>query len=179
MGDVKVTRAQRYAEAARLQAKGLYAREIAAVMGVSESYVCDLFHDPDGSKDRARKNSYGGTCVRCGSRTSGSNGRAKAPKICGACSRLRQHEQRYWTRERVIAAVQRWAAEYGRPPRSGEWSAGNPDRWWPTPSSVYRGSDSPGAPFAYWADAIEAAGFPRPLVGRYERKRRLQQMQKR
>lgn len=169
MGKGRISRGQRYAEASRLRAKGLYSREIAAAMGISLSYVRGLFNDPDGAKDRARKNSYGGVCLRCGKRTDGSNGRAKAPKICAACDAIRLHEERYWTRERVIAAIQRWAAEHGRPPRANEWQRAHPDGWWPAATSVYRTSTNPGAVFAYWADAIEAAGFPRPEVGKYER----------
>lgn len=68
-------------------------------------------------------------------------------------------EERYWTRERIIAAIQQWARDHGKPPTFREWqkragvgalrpSTSTIRRWFPT-----------------FADAIEAAGFPRPLHG--------------
>jgi DNA invertase Pin-like site-specific DNA recombinase len=38
-------------------------------------------------------------------------------------------------------------------------------------SNVYRSASHPGAPFQYWADAIEAAGFERPEYGGRYRER--------
>lgn len=69
--------------------------------------------------------------------------------------------QRKWTKETVIKAIQDWAAEHGRPPTSPEWHNASPDGKYPCFRSVY-GPEAEGRPFPKWADAIEAAGFPRP-----------------
>ena len=80
------TRAESAAEAVALRALGLTHRQIADRMGLSRSYVSELCADPDGLKVLARKASYGGTCEKCGARTFGGNGRARAPKMCLACT---------------------------------------------------------------------------------------------
>lgn len=85
-------RADRAAEAARLRAQGLVYREIAERMGISRSYAAALICDPDGSGDRARKDSYRGECERCGASTNGSNGR-HAPKLCNDCFQTRYAER--------------------------------------------------------------------------------------
>lgn len=54
-------------------------------MGISDNYARDLINDPDGSKLRARKDSYRGKCQRCDGPTDGSNGAAKAPALCQGC----------------------------------------------------------------------------------------------
>ncbi len=59
-----------------------------------------------------------------------------------------------WTREKVIAAIQRWAGLYGRPPKSSEWKGVVRDEGWPSASAVQKYG---------WANMIEAAGFARPV----------------
>lgn len=61
-----------------------------------------------------------------------------------------------WTREKIIVAIQRWHAEYGRPPRSTEWRKAG--RYWPSFSQVYEKN----APFDSWREAIQAAGYDTP-----------------
>lgn len=80
-----IPRADRYAELRALRKQGLTRRQAADRMGISDHYARNLINDPDGSKVAARKASYGGVCERCGGKTDGSNGRAKAPKLCAAC----------------------------------------------------------------------------------------------
>jgi hypothetical protein len=60
-----------------------------------------------------------------------------------------------WTREKVISAIQAWAAEHGRPPQQREATGASS---LPNASSVREHCGS-------WADAIEQAGFPRPGRG--------------
>jgi hypothetical protein len=60
-----------------------------------------------------------------------------------------------WNRESVEAAIQAWAAEHGRPPKQKDT---NNEPGLPSPSSV---RDTHGS----WANAVEAAGFPRPRRG--------------
>jgi transcriptional regulator len=168
------SRAENYARVKALRDKGLTIREITSKTGLSRSYVTALISDPTGEKDRIRKNRYRQPCPGlegkpCGRLMDGSNGRSKGPQHCAACQIEIQHAEKRWTRDAVIAAIQRWAAEYGRPPVATDWNhAGRPEGY-PPATSVYRTSTNPGAPFAKWADAIEAAGFDRPGIGGYER----------
>lgn len=65
--------------------------------------------------------------------------------------------RRDWTREEIIAAIQAHAAANdGFPPASTEWFINAPGR--PNATKVKR-------VFGSWADAVEAAGFPRPTRG--------------
>lgn len=64
-----------------LRSEGLLMRQIAERMGVAVSTVDSWLNDPDGSRLRARKDSYRGTCEVCGARTDGSAGR-RAPTRC-------------------------------------------------------------------------------------------------
>jgi len=152
-----MTRMKKAAEVARLRARGdLTLTEIARRMGISRQYVSALLHDPDGAKQRKRESSY--TCGRCG------GNRDRKAKVCEECDMAIRHEKKTWTRESVIAAIQRFAAEHGRPPTASDWKHADPEYGYPGTSTVY--GKPPWKPFAAWGDAIEAAGFPRPLSGR-------------
>ena len=161
-----VPRAQRVRELRRLLALGFTASQAARQMGISLSYVRALRSDPSGKKDRDRKRSYGGTCERCGRTTDGSNGRSKAPQLCISCSRIRQGEEAHWTQELILHRIREWHRLFGRPPLSTEWLlrtsgyvSDNLDEegfvYWPNTGTVLN-------LFGTWANAIEAAGFPRP-----------------
>lgn len=104
------------AEARELREAGFLIQEVADMLGISRSYASSLLLDPDGSKDRARKRSYGGTCEECGARTDGANGRARAPKRCAACAAVASHEARFWTRERIVEVFQEFARLFDRAP---------------------------------------------------------------
>lgn len=78
------------ARAREIRDGGALIQDIAAELGVSRSYASELLHDPDGSRARARKDSYAGVCEDCGGPTSGCNGRANAPRLCGVCAAARQ-----------------------------------------------------------------------------------------
>jgi hypothetical protein len=105
---------------------------------------------------------YGGACVDCGARTSGNNGRAKAPERCGACRLEFQRANAIWNRERVITSIREFAETYGRPPRVTDFSkahaaaAGHagrvPEGHWPAIDIVQRCCGS-------WNEAVRAAGF--------------------
>jgi hypothetical protein len=53
---------------------------------------------PKFCSDKCRKASYGGTCIDCGARTDGSNGRDKAPELCRDCDKkqIRDRAQARW-----------------------------------------------------------------------------------
>lgn len=95
-----------------------------------------------------------------------------------AYKRMERQSLRYtWNAERVIAALQDWAREFGEPPRVAEWGSAEraPDatgriraqRWarehprWPTSATVYRCLGS-------WETAMEAAGLRERYCGPWE-----------
>jgi len=126
-------------------------------LGISRGYYYAILADPDGSKDRERRASYAGTCEICGAPTDGSNGREKAPIRC-----LKHNGRRRWSREKIIDAIQRFAAEHGgRPPTAMEWRRCNPEKGYPAFATTYERKIY----FNTWSEAIEAAGFPRPTSG--------------
>lgn len=149
----------RYARA-RLDAGDTY-KQVAADMDLTVSGLKNLVYDPDGSKQKARRERYQGTCVDCGAKTDGSNGRANAPKRCAKCAADAQHDERYWTRETIIEAIKRFGREHGRAPVATDWLYGKHGvngSGYPWPGFLIR-------EFGSWANGIEAAGFPRPFVG--------------
>lgn len=152
---MSLARAEKVAliERVREERPDLTGREKAALLGMSYSAYKNLIYDPDGSKQRARRESYVGECLRCGAETR-SNGTSQASRLCVSCA---QAEQMQWTPERIIAAIQAFHARHGRTPSSHEWLLG-PEEGCPYTATVLNR-------FPKWADAIEAAGFPRPTVG--------------
>ncbi len=158
-----MTRAEKHAEVMRLRRSGMSNPEIAVELGLSASALKGIINDPDGSKQKARRTRYQGVCEDCGAATDGSNGRAAAPRWCRNC--VSAHVT-VWTREKIIEAIQAWAEKHGRPPRAHpDWARA--DETHPSSSTIVQQSSHPGAAFRSWADAIEAAGFPRPHVGVY------------
>lgn len=170
-----MTRAERAVQAAELRKGGMLIREIAAEMGISDSYAQELLADPDGSKVKARKESYRGTCKVCGAKTDGSNGRSGSPAYCHRCV-ARTNSRVRWGVDEIIAAIKRWHDLYGEIPAAWDWSpamaryhdATDIDRiemrWasgnWPAVNSVRHY-------FGGWNEAIAAAGFdPRRKGGR-------------
>ncbi len=149
--------------------EGLNATQIAYRLGMSRSYISAVLEDPEGIKDKARKDSYRKPCPHCGRLMSGQDGpnSRKAPSMCLNCARERDMADKHWTAEAIIDAIQTFAREKGRPPVASEWLHGTRDPRFPRPSSIYRSAHHSARtnPFASWADAIEAAGFPRPKRG--------------
>lgn len=167
LGSVTPERLLLAAEVKRLRDdRQLLWREIADRFGISRTYAQSLYVDPDGAKARERKDSYRGTCDKCGNQTTGAYGRRSAPTLCASCVRAEQHASRRWTREAVIDAIQRFAAANGRPPRANEWITADPVNGYPPRSAVYGNRIYQ---FKKWSDAIVAAGFPRPLPYRGRR----------
>lgn len=156
-----MTRSQKVGEINRLRALQWTHAEIAAHLGLSRSTIRNLINDPDGSKQRARRKRYQGHCETCGALTDGSNGRAAAPRFCAQCA---PDAHRVWTREKLIAKIRQFALEHGRPPHSAEWRGPR--------SSGYPSSVTVQYVFGSWANGIEAAGFPRPRSGYYDRTQR-------
>lgn len=151
------SRANNAERVAQLRAEGLTQKEIGQQLGLSRSYVAELIADPEGIAVRQRKASYSGTCETCGAETK-SDGTSRASRQCDPCSR---EARVIWTPEAVIDAINRFAAEHGRPPLVTDWTHADPEKGFPNATSIY----GPAAAFPNWADAVEAAGFPRPRQG--------------
>ncbi len=158
---VTYTRAERLEQINTLQEGGFNHRQIAHQLGISISQVRAVRNDPDGNKTRNRRERYQGVCENCGGKTDGSGGYHKAPLRCAACHHQKQHEERYWTEERIIAAIQQFAAEHGRRPLASEWQhVGQQKGTYPNTGTVLH-------VFGSWADGIEAAGYERPIQSQY------------
>lgn len=110
--------------------------------------------------DRCRKRQYAGECVDCGGVTNanGSAGIIAAPR-CSPCSHRREHEARYWTPERIIAAIRAWKAEHGQRPMSTDWQTTNRD------ASRYPPANTVQRVFGTWSAAIMAAVGEHTSVG--------------
>lgn len=164
--------------ALELRAQGYGYKRIGRALGVSPStvrrWVLPGAREANLLASREAKRRRTGTCVDCGGVTRYNGHGRESSERCASCSRAKQMGERKWTREAVIDAIQRWAAEHGRPPSASDWNYRSEYKTsdFPWATQVYRGSGNVNAPFAYWADAIEAAGFPRPRVGAYDRSRR-------
>lgn len=158
------TRAERVRQAQELRALGFSRNRIAEKLGVSFGTVCAYFSDPDLSGQATRRRRYAAEhpCQSCGRPTDGSRGHKRSARFCADCA---AEAKRHWTREAVTDAIRRYAAAQGRPPNARDWDRADPARGYPSKSTVYRSPSYPNAPFARWADAIEAAGFPRPTRG--------------
>lgn len=164
-----ITRIERAALARKAQNAGLSIGDIAKALGVSRSYASTLLADPDGSKEKARKERYRGICIDCGGKTTyGKKG--KHPFRCSACAQHHYPDaRRKWTRERILADIQEWNRLYGSPPTAQDWLTGpstkerdekRGGRRWPHIGVVQK-------MFGSWSNALEVAGFER-RVG-YER----------
>ena len=157
-------RPSRKQQAERIEAlagRGLGSEEIADRLGLARSTVNKYRRDPDGERERARRERYRGRCRGCGRPTRGSDGPGRAPEWCPACAPARR---RRWSDEQMLEAVRDWTRLTGAPPTLYDWSpvhapAGHKGaaRYlaergrWPNASSVARR-------FGSLRAAVEAAG---------------------
>lgn len=172
-----MTRDEKVAKAHALRRKGLTYKQIAPLVGTSVTTVFRWLNadyaEADRAKARARKENYRGVCVDCGAPTNGSNGPGTAAERCSPCSNAHRAK---WTRETVIAAIQRFAERYGRPPQATDF---NPHQalslghdW--RAERFRNDGDYPQVVcvqyvFGTWNAAIEAAGFEPTKIGAYRR----------
>lgn len=150
--------------ARELWARGYTVSEIAARIHVkfqtAKRYVDPVYDEMLREKEKERKKRYAGKCAVCGKPTSYSGRGRIGSQHCAEHAPT----NRIWTREKIIDAIQRWAEIHGRPPTSVDWNAALAKKErgadFPSSGAVY----GPSSDFACWADAIEAAGFPRPAT---------------
>ena len=115
-----MTRDGRVQEIERLANKeGLSNQQIAERLGLAVSTVRIYRRDPNGERQRARRDGYRGRCERCGNPVSGGNGRTRNPARCLTCAPLLR---RRWSDEQLLEAIARWTAKTGAPPELADWS---------------------------------------------------------
>jgi hypothetical protein len=112
-------RRERADEIEELAARGFRSDEIAEKLGLARSTVNKYRRDPDGERERARRERYRGRCRGCGRPTRGSDGPGRAPECCRECARLRR---RRWSDERLLEAIGDWTRLTGAPPTLYDWS---------------------------------------------------------
>lgn len=165
-------RAKNYRKIMRLREREPYLnqREIAYRLGLSRSYVAGIIADPTGHDDRVRKDGYRRPCANgCGALLTGSDGPDGKDNSTGYCKDCVGPMRKHWTAEVVVECIREWARRRGRAPGAQEWIAKHidPDGYvFPPRTSVYVAAHDSSSPFETWADAIQAAGFPRPLSDR-------------
>jgi hypothetical protein len=93
--------------------------EIAHLLDRAPATVRGYLHDPTGEKDERRKASYAGTCERCGTPTSGANGKGRASRYCQRC---KPQSRARWTRQKVRGAHRFWLERFGFVASSVDWS---------------------------------------------------------
>lgn len=168
-----MTREEKVAEAFRLRGDGLLQREIAARMGVKLSTVNSWLTDPDGSRHKARKQSYVGSCEDCGAPTNGYAGKGKACRLCRECELRHRHEDAKWTTQSIVASIQRFEQRHGRVPSANDFNPAMARSVGDLAASerFYRDGDYPHASmvqriFGSWTAGVRAAGFE-PRLRRY------------
>lgn len=140
------------AEARALKKQGMSPKQISLTLGIPYATVlrwCDpKVHKRSLKTSREYKKRRRRTCEECGKSV------WLTSRLCQGCHSARR---RRWTQEAIIGAIHQFNEEHGRPPLALEWVKRSP--MYPSPGTVL-------ARFGSWAAAIEAAGYPRPLVGR-------------
>lgn len=161
----------RHAEAARaLVEQGMDDKAIAQRLGLSRPYVNELRRDPKGVAVAERRHRNAPRCIECGNRT---NNTRKDTLRCGACENIVRRQR---ARAEHIAAIQRFAERYGRPPTAADFNpphARAQGQHWRA-ERFYRDGDYPALSrvqgvFGSWSAGLRAAGFEPYASGRYPR----------
>lgn len=158
--------------ASRLSQRGLNHYEIAEKLGVSQPtinrWLRPEFEQRQRELARERKYKGGGICVDC--RRPTSRGPQGPSRRCRSCERAMRTENRYWNRTRVIAAIQLWNEQYGKPPALREWNtASKRPVAHPSGPTIWGG---PSPVFKTWNDAIRAAGFTPRKMGKQKKEKK-------
>lgn len=118
-------------EARRLYQPGVYGwKQIGKQLGVSATtvrrWLDPEYEERSRAANLAAKKRRTGTCIDCGgiTRYSGHGEQDGCSTRCVPCRKefaRASDQQQYWTRERLIDAIQRWVAEHGEPPAVPDW----------------------------------------------------------
>jgi Homing endonuclease associated repeat len=149
------------ADLRRRLGEGTTQRALADEYGVAQSTMSRWLNPDSAERHRQAcrqwKRAHRRTCIDCGGRTGSWQAEVKR---CRSCSADHQRSQTRWTREAILEAIAKWAAEHGRPPASTDWVRAG--AYWPNLTTVQ-------ARFASWNAAIAAAGFKPNPPGRRRR----------
>jgi hypothetical protein len=128
--------------------------QIAHLLDRAPATIRGYLHDPTGVKDQARKTSYAGMCERCGTPTSGADGKQHPSRHCQRC---KPQSRPRWTHDMVRGAHRFWLERFGFIASSVDWSSTHARRrggaaleryrsaHWPSQSVNRRLYGSPGA----------------------------------
>ena len=132
-----------------LRAEGLLIREIAERISVPTPtlirWLNPEFEARERNKAKKRKFSEARRCPKC---------RKKIANNSALCRDCHLADQKYWTREKVIEAIQTWAIEKGVPPTYQEWVLAGPKH--PAIWTITHGNNPA---FPSFGAALVAAGF--------------------
>jgi hypothetical protein len=115
----RLSREQQVQRIESLSRRGLGTEEIPDLVRLACSTVNKYRRDPEGERERARRERYRGRCRSCGRRTSGSDGPGRAPELCLERAPL---QRRRWSDERLLDAIRDWTRLTGAPPTLHDWS---------------------------------------------------------
>ena len=110
---------ERADEIEELAARGVRSDEIAEKLGLARSTVNKYRRDPEGERERARRERYRGRCRGCGRPTRGSDGPGRGPEWCPECAPVRR---RRWSDAQTLEAIRDWTRLTGGPPTVYDWS---------------------------------------------------------
>jgi len=162
----RLTRRRNVLLAQHHRERGWSIAQIAHLLDRTPATIRGYLHDPTGEKAKRRKASYAGTCGRCGTPTSGADGKRRAPRHCQRC---KPQSRPRWTRALVRGAHRFWFERFGFVASSVDWSATHAHRRggaaleryraarWPSQSVVRR---LYGTPAAASADAFPSLTDP-------------------
>lgn len=176
--------AEKRLRAREMARAGATVREIRAELGYgSDNSVRRLLDDGLRQREldqqkRRRDSAPRGRCCDCGGPTSPSRRGDVFSERCVPCRIAFVKGTIIWTEEKVLDAIRRYAEMYGLPPTMRDWRKCDRERGFPSSRSVYRTAGRSESPFASWADAIEAAGFPRPPRVSRPKKQRVRKARK-
>jgi transposase len=136
-------------QARALRQQGLLIKDIARQVPVPMPTLIRWLNPELEFRERARakkaKFSQKRRCPTCKKKMSNN------AALCRVCF---HRQQKYWTSEKVVEAIQRWAIEQGAPPSYQEWllsGPGHPALW-----TIISGNNPA---FSSWSEALQAAGF--------------------
>src|SRR3954451_14844718 len=162
----RLTRRRNVLLAQHHREQGWSIAQIAHLLDRAPATIRSYLHDPTGEKAKRRKASYAGRCERCGSPTSGADGKRRAPRHCQRC---KPQSRPRWTRETVRGAHRFWHQRFGFIASSADWSATHAHRRGGAALDRYRAAHWPsqsvirrlyGTPAAARADAFPSRPDP-------------------